>query len=542
MDFQKFLCYSRENYLFFAVCRFIGIIRNLFLRFQTPKEVIVSLTSYPARIDNLQPTLDSIFQQTHKPDKIVLWLAESEFTRKEEDLPAYLNQLAKDGKIIIEWCHDLKPHKKYFYALQKYKNSIVITIDDDLLFNETMIERLLASYAKFPHAISAMRTHLMRRNKDKFAKYNQFIKEQNLIVDAPSMLLLSTNGAGSLFPPNIFKQQYFDEELIKKLCLYTDDLWIKAMSVLSGAPVVQIPNFNPLKVVKKSQQNALYKENVQMGGNDVCLENICQWANQTFPKGYFMSQIFNTKYCNALFKKFAGHKTLLYFVPHQDDELLTMGIDICTSVFHKKDVHVILCTDGSKSKVIKRINDQKKCPFHAGTHAYNLSESAFSRARDAEFKDSCRALGVPEDNIHILSQRAIDGSLTVEFAEDIMCQFLDIYGARATFCTIYHDNGETQHRDHKALGFAAANLFQTGKIKKLRFFCEPYHIQNTKGHFIIKRAAKDLRPKLNKALKAYAYWNPKQKRYAVGYHSVTKDMDNLRKDMKTYFFKMTRGK
>ena len=42
---------------------------------------------------------------------------------------------------------------------------------------------------------------------------------------------------------------------------------------------------------------------------------------------------------------------VLYFAPHQDDELLTMGLDICESVKKRMDVHVILCADGSKSGV-----------------------------------------------------------------------------------------------------------------------------------------------------------------------------------------------
>ncbi len=44
-------------------------------------------------------------------------------------------------------------------------------------------------------------------------------------------------------------------------------------------------------------------------------------------------------------------KTVLYFSPHQDDELLSMGIGICNSVSRGMDVHIILCTDGSKCPV-----------------------------------------------------------------------------------------------------------------------------------------------------------------------------------------------
>lgn len=236
------------------------------------------------------------------------------------------------------------------------------------------------------------------------------------------------------------------------------------------------------------------------------------------------------------------HDTLLYFVPHQDDELLTMGIDICDSLLHKKDVHVILCTDGSKSGIIKQLNDQQDCPNHAGNHIYDLSESEFSAARDEEFKESCLALGVAEDNIHILPQRAVDGSLTADFAESVICRFLELYGKQSVVCTIYHDNDEMQHHDHKALGFAAANLFEAGKIRKVRFFCEPYHLKENDNRFTKKRASKDVYSKIEGALNSYAYWNPPQKRYAIGYHSVTKEMDRLRQEMTCYFFGATRDK
>ena len=45
-------------------------------------EIIVSLTSYPKRINKIKQTLDSIFNQTIQPDKILLWLSNSEFENK----------------------------------------------------------------------------------------------------------------------------------------------------------------------------------------------------------------------------------------------------------------------------------------------------------------------------------------------------------------------------------------------------------------------------------------------------------------------------
>lgn len=54
-------------------------------------------------------------------------------------------------------------------------------------------------------------------------------------------------------------------------------------------------------------------------------------------------------------------KTVLYFSPHQDDEILSMGIAICNSVRNGQNVHVVLCTDGSKCKVRIQMSDGKAC-------------------------------------------------------------------------------------------------------------------------------------------------------------------------------------
>lgn len=500
-------------------------------------QVVVSLTSYPARINNLQPTLNSIFKQTRPADKIVLWLATTEFANKEADLPNYLTAMVQSGQIVIEWCKDLKPHKKYFYALQKYRTSIVITIDDDLLFEPDMIECLLASYARFPRAVSAMRTHLMEHDGDKFVPYQQFINQQNLLIGEPSMRLLATNGAGSLFPPNLLKRKYFQEKLVEDMCLYTDDLWLKAMEVLSDVMVVQPRPFNRLQRVENSQNTALWHTNVLQGRNDKDLEKIQKWADGLCGNGYFFNRIFYTNDTGSFYQKFVGHNTVLYFVPHQDDELLSMGIDICTALAKGKNVQVILCTDGAKSGIRKVLGNKGGCKWHQGKHVYDLSEEAFSKARDAEFTESCRALGVPQENIHFLPVRASDGTLDVGFTEAVIMHYLAYYGAKCTVCAIHFDNGETQHRDHKALGQAVYNLWQRGLIYKVRFFCEPY-CQNEHIHFIAKSAPQECRPKLAKAIWAYSYWNPAQGRYAVGYHSVAKDFDDFERNMQMYYFKL----
>lgn len=258
----------------------------------TEKKLIVSLTSYPARIGTLHLVLESIYAQTRKADEIVLWLAEEQFPQKMEDLTQELRSLAEEGRLTIRWCDDLKPHKKYFYALQEYSNDLVVTIDDDLLYSECLLENLYQSYLAHPDAISAVRAHLIVVSENgRIMPYCDWIQETDVCIHEPSMQLFSTGGAGSLYPPGIFKKELFDKEVIKSTCLLADDLWIKAMALLCDVPVVVAQEFEELRYVPGTQTEALYHGNVDKNLNDVQLEQINQWVDEHYEKDLLIRKL-----------------------------------------------------------------------------------------------------------------------------------------------------------------------------------------------------------------------------------------------------------
>lgn len=241
-------------------------------------------------------------------------------------------------------------------------------------------------------------------------------------------------------------------------------------------------------------------------------------------------------------------KTILYFVPHQDDELLTMGLDICRSVRKKRNVHVILCADGSRSCVRGVLHNGKSCSKHEGMHCYELSVEEFVAARDREFVDSCLALGLPRENIHIPEKRAVDGSVTVVQVEAIMLHYLEKLGKDADVCTISSGNGGDQHRDHKAVGRAAENLLNRGVIRELKSFIEPYLYPKIMANTwilpvdpYVEKASREDAERLKKAISAYSLWAPEKQRYAVGYHSVTTEFNDFLKEMKAYWLRKQRS-
>lgn len=256
------------------------------------RKMIVSLTTFPGRIGTLSKVLDTVYAQTRPADRIVLWLAEEQFPGREQDLPEDLMVLVNDKRLEIRWCDDLKPHKKYFYALQEFTDDLVVTVDDDLMYPKDMLECLYKSYLMYPNAVSTLRAHLILISENgEVLPYSSWIKETDACMYEPSMQLIATGGAGVLYPPNIFRKEFFDTEAIKETCLWADDLWLKAMQTVSEVPVVVARKSEHLRYLPGSQDEALCHTNVDQNLNDVQLAKINEWLDKTFEPGIFAKNL-----------------------------------------------------------------------------------------------------------------------------------------------------------------------------------------------------------------------------------------------------------
>ena len=242
-------------------------------------KIVVSITSIPSRYENLHLCLESIFRQTMKPDAVVLYLGEK---NKNIELPKDLLNMKERG-LTIKYCDDkrLKPHTKYYYAMQEFKDSIVITVDDDIYYNKKLIENLYKSYIKYPTDISCIRCHKMKIKNEKIEPYNLWDWEYNK-NDAlfPNNKLLATGVGGVLYPPNSMPKETYDIDKIEKLCLNADDIWLKVMQLMGKINVVKACRKNyTLYTIKGSQTEALSNENVVNNQNDVYLQKLLEFYN-----------------------------------------------------------------------------------------------------------------------------------------------------------------------------------------------------------------------------------------------------------------------
>lgn len=219
-------------------------------------KLIVSLTSFPQRIKTLHITINTLLNQTIKPDKLILWLADSQFPNKESDLPQNLLKL-KDFGLEIKWCEDLKSYKKLIPALKEFPNDIIVSADDDLYYQKDWLESLYSAYLKEPSHIYTRRACGVNL-KDNVLSITPHYANTNY---NPTFLNQLMGGAGTLYPPHTLHEDVFNVDLIKNLIPTHDDIYFWIMAVLKGTKIKLIKNKNVnIYNIKESQETALCKQ------------------------------------------------------------------------------------------------------------------------------------------------------------------------------------------------------------------------------------------------------------------------------------------
>lgn len=240
------------------------------------ESIVVSLTSFPRRIDDVYLTIESIFQQSLKADKVVLWLSRDNFPR--EDVPRILRSQQQRG-LDIEFCDgDLGSYKKIYHTLKLYPDSLIVTVDDDVIYPLDMVDQLYRTFSENPGAVYAHRAYRMIVNKKgAIAPYSTWSMATG--DEGDSSLVFPTGVAGVMYSPNIFDDEVFNSSVFQKLCPNADDVWLKAMTLRSGVLSYKIADQRPWKdrflTIDGSQQMSLKKQNWNTKtGNDAKLKAV----------------------------------------------------------------------------------------------------------------------------------------------------------------------------------------------------------------------------------------------------------------------------
>ena len=201
-------------------------------------KLIVSLTSFPARMYELKYTIFSLLTQTVQADEIVLWLANDEFPHREEDISRELLLWLKEHGVTIRWCDNLYSYKKQIFAFREYPDDIIITADDDVYYLSNWLELLYMDYLEH-HSICSHRAHKVLVKDGAILPYNEWGEAEE---DSESYCNFFTGVGGILYPPHSLYKDVLCEELFTKICPKQDDVWLWGMAVLNDQKIRVVPS------------------------------------------------------------------------------------------------------------------------------------------------------------------------------------------------------------------------------------------------------------------------------------------------------------
>lgn len=228
--------------------------------------IIVSLTSFPQRINTVWLTIETLLRQTVQPDYIILWLSKEQFDTKN-NLPRNLLSLEKRGLSIRLVEDDLRSHKKYYYSFKEYPDDFIITVDDDTFYNTKVIEYLWRTHLQFPQCICCNHSRLLCYNEQELLPYSLW-KHNYKYNFLPSKQLCAIGVGGILYPPHSLHSLVEEKGLFMKLCPNADDLWLKTMSLLEGNAVVQSEYHSYFMPIRIRGNTTLSSNNVKFGNDD----------------------------------------------------------------------------------------------------------------------------------------------------------------------------------------------------------------------------------------------------------------------------------
>lgn len=224
--------------------------------------IIVSLTTYGKRINDVCFTIESLMQQTMKANKIILWLDES-FEHKM--LPTSLIRQVERG-LEIKYTKDIKSYKKLIPALKIFPDDVIITVDDDVIYDFDFLEKFIRAHLTDPKSIYAGRIHSM--TFDDKGNLKPYLEWDWYTASEPSKHLITGVG-GVLYPPHSLYEEVDNEEIFMSLSPSADDVWFTAMAKLKGTDIkkVETRNFKGEDYVSNDAVQDIGLFNVNVGNN-----------------------------------------------------------------------------------------------------------------------------------------------------------------------------------------------------------------------------------------------------------------------------------
>lgn len=234
--------------------------------------LIVSLTTFDKRIDNVEITIKSLLTQTVLPSKIILHVDEMD----KKIVPKSLLSLESEN-FEIKYCEDLGPYTKSIPLLNNLSKinhdyDWVVICDDDIIYPPSWLEDFQLERFQNEKTAIAHRCHkaFFDRNGD-FLPYNSWNKFD---IKTYQFGLFPTGVGGIALPIKAINPFFFTTRIFLELAPTSDDVWIYFLLKLSDIKVFDINSKLKLKEWVLRKRFRLSKVNNREGDNGLSPNDI----------------------------------------------------------------------------------------------------------------------------------------------------------------------------------------------------------------------------------------------------------------------------
>lgn len=249
--------------------------------------VIVSMTSMHSRMNDLHQTIESILAQTSPADEVILWLSKKPYLLDEgvHEIPETLKKLTSKG-LSIMWTDNTGPYRKLIptVELKKGTDCLIITADDDVVYPNDWLDGLLKEYEQNENCVICYRGRIitketgiksfLRNSKLKtYVKWPRTHEVEDKSMLGPNMEVFPTGKDGVLYPIASLSDKIFETKTFQELAPTNDDIWFKAMTMLTGTKVKCIDNHLDFPEIESARDSRLYAFSNKKN-NDVMIKKV----------------------------------------------------------------------------------------------------------------------------------------------------------------------------------------------------------------------------------------------------------------------------
>ena len=253
------------DFFIIYITSILGILKNV--NKKKGSNIYVSLTTIPTRSKNIIFTINSILNQTIVPKKIFITISEKNI--REKNIDYEIPKIIKNNSLIeiIQIEKDNGPINKLYGGLSKCQNEdIIITVDDDSIYNRYMIENLYNYSQKYKNQVIGTIGRI--EYKKKIFGYH---------FNIPCKVKLLEGYSGVAYRKKFLNIEDIKTEKLTKEVIFNDDIYISYLLKNKNIELIMVPSKIKEPVtytIFTEKTNPLWKQNENNGLFDKCIKTL----------------------------------------------------------------------------------------------------------------------------------------------------------------------------------------------------------------------------------------------------------------------------